>query len=169
MQRRSLLKWVTAAIGAGLGLAIGVPAAVFLTFPTRRRTVSGGEQPVDVAAADALREGVPLRVAVRVPRRRDAWAAFTDVTLGGAWLVRRGEKVVAYSTVCPHAGCAVDWDPEHACFACPCHASRFSPEGAVQSGPSPRGLDELETSTHGGRVSLLWRRFRIGVSGKEPV
>jgi menaquinol-cytochrome c reductase iron-sulfur subunit len=169
MERRSLLKWVGGALAGALGVAIAIPAAVFVTFPTRRRTVSGGEEPVDVAAADALPEGVPVRVAVRVRRRRDAWAAFTDVVLGGAWLIRRGDAVRAYSTVCPHAGCAVDWDKERDCFACPCHASSFGSDGSVKSGPSPRGLDSLDATIDAGRVSLRWRRFRIGVSGKEPV
>jgi len=166
--RRRALAWVAGALATGLGLALAVPAAAFLTFPTRRRTVAGAEGPIDVASLAALPEGVPVKVPVRVRRWRDAWAVFTDVVLGGAWLVRRGDQVTAWSTVCPHAGCAVDWDPARACFACPCHDSRFGLDGARQAGPAPRGLDPLAARVQDGRVSLTWRRFRAGVTGREP-
>jgi len=166
--RRRLLAWLSAALAGALGAALAVPAAALLSFPARRRTVSGGEDPVDVGALEALPEGVPVRVQVRVPRRRDAWALVRDVVLGGAWLVRRGGDVRAFSTVCPHAGCAVDWDREESCFSCPCHDSRFDADGRVASGPSPRGLDTLDATVDKGRVAITWRRYRTGVPGKEP-
>ena len=106
--------------------------------------MTGGEEPIDLGPVDKLPEGEPVRVTVKVPRRRDAWTAFTDVTLGAVWLVRDGQKVRALSTVCPHAGCAVDWQKEQSCFSCPCHDSAFRPDGERVSGPSPRGMDPLE-------------------------
>src|SRR2546430_4287912 len=105
--RREVLEVIVGAIATVVGVAIAVPAAASLTFPTRKRTVFGADEPLDVARLDALPEGKPTRVTVKAPRRRDAWSAFSDVTLGGCWLVRQGDKVSALSTVCPHAGCAV--------------------------------------------------------------
>jgi Rieske Fe-S protein len=166
--RRRFLEVVGGAIAAALGAAIALPATALLTFPTRRRTVHGGDDPIEVARLGQLPEGRPQRVTVRAARLRDAWNAFTDVTLGAAWLVRRGEKVQAFSTVCPHAGCAVDWEPEAGQFRCPCHASVFSPEGACVSGPAPRGLDPLACTVEDGRVLVVWRRFRQGVPDREP-
>jgi Rieske Fe-S protein len=159
---------LSAALAGALGAALAIPAAAFLSFPARRHTVSGGEEPVDVGALDALPEGVPVRVQVRVPRRRDAWSLLRDVVLGGAWLLRRGGAVRAFSTVCPHAGCAVDWDREKSCFSCPCHDSRFDSDGRVTAGPSPRALDTLDVTVDKGRIALAWRRFRTGVGRKEP-
>lgn len=166
--RRAVLKWLSGAIACGLGVAIGVPAAIYATFPTRRRTVSGGDEPVDVGAADRVKAEAPVRVPVIAARRRDAWSAFSDVALGAAWLVREGGRVRAFSAVCPHAGCAVDWEAEAGRFACPCHASAFGRDGAKLSGPSPRGLDELDCEVRDGRVRVRWGRFRTGVPGKEP-
>jgi Rieske Fe-S protein len=94
--------------------------------------------------------------------------AFTDVTLGAVWLIRRGAEVQAFSTVCPHAGCAVDWDAHKREFACPCHASAFGPDGARVAGPAPRGMDQLDCSVSEDRVRVAWRRYRQGVPGKEP-
>ena len=82
MTRRRLLEAITGAITTLIGVAIAVPAAAFLTFPTRKRTVSGSDEPLDVAKLESLPEGKPVRVSVHAPKRRDAWTAFTDVTLG---------------------------------------------------------------------------------------
>ena len=164
MQRRSMLKMLGSAIATAIGLALAVPAAVFLTFPARAKRDDEGF--IDVGAVDRLREGVPQRVPVIVKRRLDAWTAFTDVTLGAAWLVRSGNEVRAFSTVCPHAGCSVDWQKDK--FACPCHGSVFSPDGARTAGPSPRGMDPLDVEVKDGRVRVAYRRFRQGVGDREP-
>ncbi|MCU1282492.1 MAG: Rieske (2Fe-2S) iron-sulfur domain protein [bacterium] len=164
-----MLEAVVAAIATVVGVAIAVPAAAFLTFPTRKRTVWGSDEPLEVARLDALPDGKPTRVIVKAPRRRDAWTAFSDVTLGGCWLVRSGDRVRALSTVCPHAGCAVDWDEQGRAFVCPCHDSRFAPTGERMSGPSPRPLDSLDVDVKEGRVSVAWRRFKTATSKKEPV
>jgi menaquinol-cytochrome c reductase iron-sulfur subunit len=166
--RRGFLKLLGGAIAAAIGLVITVPAAALLTFPTRRRTVDGGTDAVEVAELARLPVGQPVRVNVRVARLRDAWTAFTDVTLGAAWLVRSGDRVRALSTVCPHAGCAVDFSAEAKCFQCPCHDSTFALDGTRLSGPAGRGMDELTADVKDGRVRVAYRRFRQGVSQKEP-
>src|SRR5580700_3243334 len=156
-------------VSAAIGLALALPAAAFYSFPTRRRTVFGGDEPIDVGAADSVVAGQPLRVNVRAPIRRDAWTRFTDVPLGACWLVRDGADVRALSTVCPHAGCAVDWDATRRAFACPCHDSTFATTGERLSGPAPRPLDTLETQLVDGRVRVQFRRFRTATSDKEPI
>jgi Rieske Fe-S protein len=164
-----VLEVIVGAVATVIGVAIAVPAAAFLAFPARRRTVSGGDEPEDVAKLDALPEGKPVRVTVKAQRRVDAWTAFSDVTLGACWLVRSGDRVRAMSTVCPHAGCAVDWDEGGQAFVCPCHDSRFSLDGERQSGPSPRPLDALDVEVAEGRVAVAYRRFKTATPKKEPV
>ncbi len=169
MTRRGLLAWASSAIAAALGAAVALPAFAFFTFPARRRTVEGGDEPIDVGAIDALPDGKPVRVPVVAARLRDAWVALNGVTLGAVWLTRRGTEVAALSTVCPHAGCAVDWDPAAKNFACPCHDSVFAADGARLSGPAPRAMDRLDCAIDNGRVRVTWRRFRPGVPSKEPL
>jgi Rieske Fe-S protein len=168
MSRRGLLKWISGTIAGALGVVLGIPAAIVLGHPVRRRTVFGADEPIDVASLSELPEGVPTRKTVRASKLRDAWAAFSNVTLGAVWLIRRGDKVEAFSSVCPHAGCAVDWDAQKSCFACPCHASVFGADGARQSGPAPRGMDQLECAVDNDQVRVTWLRFRQGVPEKEP-
>jgi len=170
MTRRGVLSVIVGAASALVVVAVAVPAAALLAFPARKRTVFGGDEPLDVGAVDKLpADGTPVRVTVTAPVRRDAWTQFTDVTLGGCWLMREGERVRALSTVCPHAGCAVDWDVQKSTFYCPCHDSRFAKDGTRQSGPSPRPMDSLDVTVDAGRVRVAWRRFKTATSNKEPV
>jgi glycine/D-amino acid oxidase-like deaminating enzyme/nitrite reductase/ring-hydroxylating ferredoxin subunit len=46
----------------------------------------------------------------------------------------------ALSAACTHQGCAVHWNPGAGAWDCPCHGSRFAPDGQVLHGPARRAL-----------------------------
>jgi len=48
----------------------------------------------------------------------------------------------AFSAICTHLGCIVDWDAGRKQIACPCHAGFFDLNGKVVSGPPPKPLPE---------------------------
>ncbi len=50
-----------------------------------------------------------------------------------------GEDFLALSSICPHLGCQVKWEPHNDRFFCPCHNGVFDPEGRGIAGP-PKGL-----------------------------
>jgi Rieske Fe-S protein len=52
-------------------------------------------------------------------------------------------NVHAFSAVCPHLGCIVQWNADEKSFDCPCHGSRFTKEGAVINGPATSGLKKI--------------------------
>jgi len=65
----------------------------------------------------------------------------------------RGQKVAAFrddrgrltvrSAICTHLGCVVAWNDAERTWDCPCHGSRFHPDGRVISGPAESPLDEV--------------------------
>ncbi|WP_162263139.1 (2Fe-2S)-binding protein [Legionella rubrilucens] len=58
------------------------------------------------------------------------------------WAVSRDEQdqVHVVSAVCTHMKCLVHWNDAEKTWDCPCHGSRFSPQGDVLEGPATRNL-----------------------------
>jgi glycine/D-amino acid oxidase-like deaminating enzyme/nitrite reductase/ring-hydroxylating ferredoxin subunit len=52
-----------------------------------------------------------------------------------AWRSPQGE-LFAVSPVCTHLGCKVHWNSVETSWDCPCHGSRFRPDGTVIEGPA---------------------------------
>jgi rieske iron-sulfur protein len=89
-------------------------------------------------------------------------------TLVGATRERAADGVVAYSAICPHAGCEVDgWIDEQRILECPCHNSKYNPrEGAaIVEGPTTRGLAALPLKIVDGKL-VVARPFigRLGIT-----
>ena len=75
-----------------------------------------------------------------------------DLQPGEAGIVRMdGKKVAAYrdesgkllavSPTCTHLGCLVNWNTAEKSWDCPCHGSRFAPDGEVLQGPAVKPLE----------------------------
>jgi glycine/D-amino acid oxidase-like deaminating enzyme/nitrite reductase/ring-hydroxylating ferredoxin subunit len=58
-----------------------------------------------------------------------------DGTSIAAWRAPDGE-LFAVSSVCTHMGCKVHWNSVETSWDCPCHGSRFKPDGTVIEGPA---------------------------------
>ena len=74
-----------------------------------------------------------------------------------ATLARTAEGVVAYSAICPHAGCDVSkWLAAEQRLECPCHFSQYDPKagGHVVAGPAPRPLPALPLKSADGRLAV---------------
>ena len=65
------------------------------------------------------------------------YTAPSGATVTGAGKGRGGEATdfVALSSVCPHLGCQVHWEPQNNRFFCPCHNGVFDPSGVATEGP----------------------------------
>lgn len=62
------------------------------------------------------------------------------------YIVRMPEGFYAVSAVCTHLGCITQWKPDADMIACPCHGSKFHPDGVKIEGPAPRPLPHFSIS-----------------------
>lgn len=84
-------------------------------------------------------------------------AYFNHPSGGSSILVDFGGQWRAFSAVCTHAGCTVDFTGS--AIYCPCHAGYFSPtNGAVQSGPPPSPLAEYGVVVQSGALYVTQAR-----------
>jgi glycine/D-amino acid oxidase-like deaminating enzyme/nitrite reductase/ring-hydroxylating ferredoxin subunit len=79
----------------------------------------------------------------------------SEIAPGEGGIIRRGlHKVAVYrdpmgvvvelSAVCTHLGCIVEWNTSEKSWDCPCHGSRFAPDGRVLNGPAKKALPRAE-------------------------
>jgi len=53
-------------------------------------------------------------------------------------------ELIKVSAVCTHMGCLVRWNVPERTWDCPCHGSRFTPDGLVLGGPAEAALEKVE-------------------------
>ena len=169
--RRAFLARVTATLGALASAAAVVPGLGLLLAPLRKLTVREPAALVRVASEHEVRPDKPLRVTA-VGEHQDAWLRLDHVALGSCWLVRADEAapVRAFSTVCPHLGCGVDYDDNSAQVRLPLPRLLLRPVRAAACRARRRAASTSWTSRpRGASCGCAMQRFRTGTSSKEPI
>jgi menaquinol-cytochrome c reductase iron-sulfur subunit len=147
--RRAFHLAVVYVLGAIIGLAMAIPAILYLFVPPRSRKQSGW---VDAGDISQLTIGVPVELSFQ-ENRLDGWRLLTEKKT--AWVVKEPDnKVVAFGPQCTHLGCAYHWEMQSGKFMCPCHGSYFSIDGKVLEGPAPRPLDRYLTKVENNRLQV---------------
>jgi nitrite reductase/ring-hydroxylating ferredoxin subunit len=121
-------------------------------------------------------DGLPRQFAV-MEDSVDAWTRIPGQRVGTMFLCRttsdKGPVVTAFSSTCPHLGCAVDFNAAANQFECPCHKSAFAKDGDKLYGPTLRGLDPLPVklvdSNGQQEIWVAYERFRTGVAERIPL
>jgi cytochrome b6-f complex iron-sulfur subunit len=126
LSRREFLKWGERGLAAVGLVAIASPVVAYFYPADLSETPA---EPVSAGPVDELAVGE---------------AKFVPFGRYPAVVVNTSEGLRAYSAVCTHFACIVNWDPALGEFVCPCHNASFDPvDGHVLGGPPPRGLDAL--------------------------
>jgi cytochrome b6-f complex iron-sulfur subunit len=130
-RRRALT--LTSAIGlVGAGLVAGLSNLLFF----RPRVTYGEPSRFRVGKPEAFPLGARL-----------------PLSLKRCTVIRTESGMAAISNTCTHLGCVVA--TTEIGFDCPCHGSRFDPDGTVLGGPAPRPLSWFRLSlTPSGEVEV---------------
>ncbi len=111
-----------------------------LCNPTRLSPVKGAKNIADEVAT-MTKALVKDYLTDRQEKRLATLAAGESAILNSedgsvaAWRAPDGE-LFAVSPVCTHLGCKVHWNSAETSWDCPCHGSRFRPDGTVIEGPA---------------------------------
>ena len=71
-------------------------------------------------------------------------------------VVNTNDGVKAYSAVCTHLGCIVEFDQAAQQINCPCHGGRFNPGNvAVTAGPPPKALPPVTVEVEKDQIFLV--------------
>ena len=123
-KQKFLSKLTNVAMFAGLVTAYGTLAAIMARFLYPSRPSPRGWMFVTnlgrFASGESRLFTTPSGESVNITRRRDGESA---------------QDFVALSSVCPHLGCQVHWEPQNDRYFCPCHNGVFSPDGVATAGP----------------------------------
>lgn len=133
--RRRFLDAVMSFGFVSTALSVVYPVARFLVPP------AGGE-PATVSA-------VAGKVAQLPP---NSGAIFKFGSKPGIIVRDQAGEFHAFSAICTHLGCTVQYRPSNADIWCACHNAVYDLAGNVVSGPPPRPLDRLTVNVRGDEV-----------------
>jgi menaquinol-cytochrome c reductase iron-sulfur subunit len=164
--RRSFLGALLALGVSSVGALLSIPLMRFALHPLWRTTTEVLWS--DVAAADQFTAiTTPVKALITV-EQRDGWRKVLSTK--PVYVVRGGDgRLRVLSSVCTHLGCTITWSERRGQFLSPCHNGVFAPDGALISGPPPRGMDELESTVEKGMLKVRYQYFRQLVPTKEVV
>jgi cytochrome b6-f complex iron-sulfur subunit len=152
MNRRDFVNWM--GVGA---LATSLPLALAACGGTAEAPVDDAADDTatsDAAPADAAPAEDGFEAIGTVAELDEAGALASSNFQGTQVVVTRSpdnpDTLIAVDSLCTHQGCTVDWDGS--AFACPCHASVFSTDGTVASGPASSPLPVYEAKIEGDQV-----------------
>jgi cytochrome b6-f complex iron-sulfur subunit len=149
MSRRQLLNFLTGAAVAATATASLYPLAKFF-IPPSEATEDGS-----IIAKDILGKPIPASQILAEPPGTRALVA----GLAGEptyLTVQEDGTLHPWGIVdnCTHLGCTFPWNSVDQQFQCPCHGSRYSPEGVVLRGPANRPLKLAQVTVKEGAILL---------------
>ena len=141
LSRNDFVKGMVAVLGTIMGAVVGIPAIAYIISPAVK------SQSVDAWVSLGPLENYPIDTPTLFSFTRskiNGWEK--TVSSYGVYIYRETEDLVkAYSNICTHLACRVNWIEDEEIYFCPCHDGGFNIDGEVVAGPPPRPLFEYET------------------------
>lgn len=150
LSRRQLLNFLTGATVAVTTGPILYTASKFF-IPPPESTEAGGA----VLAKDILGNPIPAtQILAEAPGTRALVAGlsgeptYLTVTADGTL------DTMGIVDNCTHLGCTFPWNSIDQQFQCPCHGSRYAPDGTVVRGPAPLPLKIVHVAAIDNRIMI---------------
>ncbi|MBW1765419.1 MAG: ubiquinol-cytochrome c reductase iron-sulfur subunit [Deltaproteobacteria bacterium] len=67
-------------------------------------------------------------------------------------IINDAGEMSAFSLICSHFGCVVNWLPDRDIFSCPCHGGEFNSDGTAISGPPKDSLNQFDIQVKADRI-----------------
>jgi len=150
ISRRKLLARSVGVMSGAMAAAIGVPAVLYVTGPTREQAAI--EKWIRLGSASSVETGTQTLMKATVEKRSGYLTETQELAVFVS--TENGSDFVALSNVCTHLGCRVRWVDNQNEFFCPCHNGVFAADGTVLAGPPPRPLDRFETRVEDGQIFI---------------
>ena len=142
--RRAFLKKALYGVLAVLGLGFLVPAIRVLS-PVRGREKETVFFPLiseeDIPGTGVIKAELASAVSGRAMKAR-------------IFLVSSSGGLTAFSAVCSHLGCLVNYHRDSHEFVCPCHGGKYDLSGKNISGPPPGPLTRFPVTIQDGTVFI---------------
>lgn len=149
MDRRSFLSWV------GLGWAISrLPVALTALVSGLAACSKNSDSAVPTSSKAARSDGFQA-IGSLADLDKNGQILSEQSAIGPVLVIRNPTTptaVVAVNPTCTHQGCLVAWKSERKSFACPCHNSTFTANGAVIEGPARTALATYTAKIEGDSV-----------------
>lgn len=182
-RRNFMVEFAAAAIGLIVGVVPAITGGLFFLHPLFKgkddaeasnrpdapEKDEDGRLKTTVTLGSLPDDGSPLQLKM-LDDIVDAWNMFPNQEIGSIWIRKVGDQVLAFNTICPHLGCAVEHRASQGDFYCPCHLSSFSLDGEKQNEIPPRGMDTLDVAVKDdGSVWVKYEKFRGAISEKVSI
>lgn len=151
--RRQFLNYSLTGVGGFMAAGMLMPMVRFAIDPLLKDKAKQDFVPV-METSELTSE--PVRKEFKIDQV-DGW--YESEVTQSAWIYKdENDKIVALSPVCKHLGCTVDWGSNPAYpdqFFCPCHAGRYTKDGANVPGTPPLApLDVYNKKVENGKLYL---------------
>ncbi len=150
MKRRDFMNW----IGVG-AIAASLPVAIAACSPdpeTADETAAAAPDAPSAAEGNgAAGDFMPLGTTAELEQQ--GYLASPEGTDDPIVVIAdpaNPSALIALSAKCTHAGCTVAWQED--LFACPCHGSKFNPDGSVVNGPADEPLAQYTAKVEGDSI-----------------
>jgi len=134
LSRRQFLNFLTGSAVAVTAASAAYPAAKFFMAPAE------GTGDGAILAKDKLGNPIPASQILKEAPGSRALVAGLAGEPTYLTVTENGLDETAIVNNCTHLGCTFPWNGNANQFQCPCHGSRFAPDGTVERGPANRPL-----------------------------